>query len=181
MRIVRFEVIVFLLILLIFSILIWGFQKTVSPIKDGLCLKYITTLCSVKDNNVSEHNLLFKKKNKNYYQVDFKSTGFLENQQTYIVDKNLLDATGMALPGPTAAVLWIAPALLSIGNNLAAGEVIKFTIWKGYSVAVVQDPALANCYGFYDRKTGIQVGYMNCFSSNKLLTVIKAIDYNQVI
>ena len=77
------------------------------------------------------------------------------------------------MPGPSAAVLWSAPYLLWIGNQIAAGEVIKHTNWNGYSVAVVQDPALGNCYGFYERVTGLQVGYMNCFTQQKIVTVIK--------
>ncbi|MBU1043466.1 MAG: hypothetical protein KJ915_03595 [Candidatus Omnitrophica bacterium] len=171
MKIIKTRFIIALIIVL--AVVIWDFQKTVSPIKDGLDLKYITTLRSAGNNNISEQHLLFKKKNKKDYQVNIESTGFLANQQTYIVDENFLDENGSFLPGPTAAVLWTDPALLSIGNNLTAGEVIKFTVWEGYAVAVIQDPALANCYGFYDRKTGLQVGYINCFSVNKLITVIK--------
>ena len=164
---------VFLLILLIVFFAIFFFQQTFSPIKDGLHLKYITTLYSAKTQVVSEQNMLFLKIDKKHYQVDVESTGFLENQQKYIVDKYFRNKNGVFLSGPTAAVLWIEPYLLKIGNNIPAGEVIKFTKWHGYFVAVVQDQALANCYGFYERNTGIQVGYINCFSANKLITIIK--------
>ncbi len=173
MRIIKTKIIIFLLAVVLVLFSVYLFLITFSPIKDGLHLKYATTLYLAESQIVSEQDMLFSKIDEKYYRVDVASTGFLENQQKYIVDKHFIGKEGCSLSGPTAAVLWTAPYLLWIGNNVAAGEVIKFTKWHGYSAAVVQDPALANCYGFYDRKTGIQIGYINCFSANKLLTVIK--------
>jgi len=151
----------------------WVVYKSASPLKDGLYLRYETTLLGVQENNIAIHEIRFRKKNKKYYQVKVQSSGFLDNEQTYTIDRYFNNENNMLLPGPTAAVLWIEPYLLWIGNNIAAGEVINHSNWKGYSVAVVQDPALNNCYGFYDRKTGLQVGYMNCFTSQKILTILK--------
>lgn len=162
--------IIILLAVLILAAVWGGAKKLSSPLKDGLYFKYETTL-----NNQSKtiHELRFIKKAKNEYQVEIRADGFLSAKQTYIINKYFIDHTGVSLPGPSAAVLWSAPYLLWIGNQIAAGEVISHINWHGYSVAVVQDMSLANCYGFYERNTGLQVGYMNCFSPQKLLTILK--------
>jgi hypothetical protein len=173
MKQIKSGYIIFLLIILILSGVFWFFQQEVNFLKDGLCLKYETTLPAASNQIKATHVLRFIKKNGNHYQVNIQSDGFLAGNQTYIIDKYFTNERGESLPGPTAAVLWSAPYLLRIGNNLAAGEVIEYANWHGYSVAVVQDPFLANCYGFYERKTGLQVGYINCFTPQKLLTVIK--------
>ncbi|MFH1062815.1 MAG: hypothetical protein V1747_08065 [Candidatus Omnitrophota bacterium] len=165
--------IAFLQAVLVLAAVLWVFQQSGSPLQDGLYLKYETTLNAVNAQLKTTHELRFTKKEKKQYQVDIQADGFLPDHKSYIIDKYFIDQEGVSLPGPSAAVLWSAPYLLWIGNQTAAGEVIKHTNWKGYSVAVVQDPALANCYGFYERNTGLQVGYMNCFSSQKLLTVLK--------
>jgi hypothetical protein len=158
------------IVLLILAAVLWIFLKSGSPLKDGLYLKYETT---INRQCATTHELRFAKKNKNEYQVDIQAEGFLSADQTYIINKYFIDQTGVSLPGPSAAVLWSAPYLLWIGNQITAGEVISHMNWQGYSVAVVQDMSLSNCYGFYDRHTGLQVGYMNCFTSQKILTVLK--------
>lgn len=166
----RYLIIMFLLVVLILAAVCWIFQQMGSPLKDGLYFKYETTL---NNQRITTHELQFIKKANNVYQVEIQSDGFINAKQTYIINKYFITKTGVSLPGPSAAVLWSAPYLLRIGNQIAAGEVISHANWQGYSVAVVQDMSLANCYGFYERNTGLQVGYMNCFTAQKLLTVLK--------
>ena len=75
--------------------------------------------------------------------------------------------------GPIGALLWINPHWLRIGAVVSAGEVIQRRSWNGYDVYVVQDPCLPNCYGYYEAKTGLQVGYLNCWSGMKLRAELK--------
>ena len=156
---------------LIFVFFLFGyFYFFYSPIKDGLYLEYETIVKASQDVPDTVHKIRFVKKSGDEYQAAVKGNGLFKADNTFSVNKYFILKDGLPMAGPTAAVLWVEPYSMRIGAKLIPGEVIKFTKWKGYSVAVIKDPVLVDCYGFYDRKTGIQVGYYNCCMPHKIIT-----------
>lgn len=157
--------------LIVGFLLAWGIFQRLTPIKDGAYLRYETTRRGIDEK--TSHEFTFTKTKNSKFLVDVKSTGLLEGTMSCEVDRYFKDQNMATLHGPIGAVIWISPSSLRIGKVVAAGEVIKETTWEGYDVYVIQDLFLPNCYGYYDKKTGLQVGYYNCWSVEKLTTVLK--------
>jgi hypothetical protein len=167
----KIEIVIRICIAILLVLSVSGyFYYFYSPIKDGLYFKYQTTVKDYPSLPDTIHKIRFVKKSGDKYQVTVDGQGLFKADKTFIVNKYFVAKDKLPMAGPTAAVLWVKPYSMRIGAKLIPGEVIKFTKWQGYSVAVIKDTVLVDCYGFYDRKTGIQVGYHNCCMPQKIIT-----------
>ncbi|MDD5747227.1 MAG: hypothetical protein PHO30_08200, partial [Candidatus Omnitrophica bacterium] len=142
-----------------------------TPLKDGLFLKYGISLRGIPSG--AEYTVSFQRGRNGWYNARMQTTGFMQNDCSLLVDRYFRDKNGINVFGPIGALLWINPRGLRIGSNVPAGEVIQRREWNGHAVYVIQDPRLPNCYGYYELKTGLQVGYVNRWSSMKLHAELK--------
>ena len=139
-----------------------------TPIKDGLVLRYEIT--SSQSSQKSFQTISFSKSKAGMFKVF--TTGNSKKEEKDEVDKECFGKDGHLLTGPIGGILWIPPYTMEVGKEVMGSDVSARKQWHGYDVYVVEERNLENCRGYYDAKTGLQIGYQNFWSSEKLEAVL---------
>ena len=151
---------------------VWMFMmiQLRTPIEDGLILKYKIS-SPLNDQNYSQ-TISFIKSSSGQFDVIIKTIGVDRKDQKDQVDKEGFNKDGHLLTGPIGGILWIPPYTFEVGGEVMGSDVTERKAWRGFDVYVVKDRNIDNCQGFYDAKTGLQVGYQNFWSPQKLEAIL---------
>ncbi len=144
-----------------------------TPMKDGLHLIYETEI-SGDESGTMVHHLIFTQVDKKHFKLHRKTSAtvpLMDEDYEVVLDRYFKDSKGFFEPGPTGGRLWIPPHELKEGK-IKGYEVLREEKWRGYDVYVVKFLSIPEDIGYYEKTTGLLVGYINQHSSTKLYTVL---------
>ncbi|MFH2138046.1 MAG: hypothetical protein ABII88_06010 [Candidatus Omnitrophota bacterium] len=151
----------------IFGLFVWPGN---SPLKNNLYLKYELSKQGVEDKGYSDY--VFTLSGRGYFLARMNTEGLFRQKIEDRVDRSFISPEGMILSGPIGGLIWINPQEMKNKETVPGGKVIAREEWQGYDVYVVEYPELENCRGYYDKTSGLQVGFSNHWSIEKLDAVL---------
>ncbi|MCP4650632.1 MAG: hypothetical protein GY853_11210 [PVC group bacterium] len=170
MKLKKSTYVLLICLVICFGFFVWTVLYTGTPMRNGLYLRYKLVQNGVDIESYQKFS--FSRINLRYFTVDIESKGLIESKGKDRVDCYFTNEEDCLLTGPVGGLLWIDPDDFKKDAIIAGSQVQKTAAWKGYNVWVLKDQSLENCYGYYDQRTGLQVGFENQWSSKKLEAIL---------